>query len=219
MSSSGRRPQRRSHPGQHAVHVLPPRPQLPDQARRGADGHLPLRTDAGAAGQCGLLGGQRDRRCVEDGARAADGPCRQRDLRLLPYPQRSHRSVAGRLRHHRRPAHHGKWPADRRFGQRFRARLFPAPRGWASSCTTIRNIPPASRARSMPIRAAKTARMSRPRLSRRPTSLSPDSGFRMRALLKAMVEDTDYFNAPAPETGSAPDQARGAVKTGDSHED
>ena len=31
-----------------------------------------------------------------------------------------------------------------------------------------------------------------------------DSGFRMRALLKAMVEDKDYFNAPAPETGSAP---------------
>ena len=31
-----------------------------------------------------------------------------------------------------------------------------------------------------------------------------DSGFRMRALLKAMVEDKDYFNAPAPETGNAP---------------
>jgi hypothetical protein len=31
-----------------------------------------------------------------------------------------------------------------------------------------------------------------------------DSGFRMRALLKAMVEDKDYFNAPAPETTSAP---------------
>jgi hypothetical protein len=31
-----------------------------------------------------------------------------------------------------------------------------------------------------------------------------DSGFRMRALLKAMVEDKDYFNAPAPETASAP---------------
>jgi hypothetical protein len=29
-----------------------------------------------------------------------------------------------------------------------------------------------------------------------------DSGFRMRALLKAMVEDKDYFNAPAPETTS-----------------
>jgi len=29
-----------------------------------------------------------------------------------------------------------------------------------------------------------------------------DSGFRMRALLKAMVEDKDYFNTPAPETTS-----------------
>ena len=31
-----------------------------------------------------------------------------------------------------------------------------------------------------------------------------DSGFRMRALLKAMVEDKDYFNAPPPETSAAP---------------
>jgi hypothetical protein len=31
-----------------------------------------------------------------------------------------------------------------------------------------------------------------------------DSGFRMRALLKAMVEDKDYFNAQPPETTSAP---------------
>ena len=31
-----------------------------------------------------------------------------------------------------------------------------------------------------------------------------DSGFRMRSLLKAMVQDKDYFSAPAPETTSAP---------------
>ena len=31
-----------------------------------------------------------------------------------------------------------------------------------------------------------------------------DSGFRMRALLKAMVEDKDYFNAQPPETTAAP---------------
>jgi hypothetical protein len=31
-----------------------------------------------------------------------------------------------------------------------------------------------------------------------------DSGFRMRALLKAMVEDKDFFNASAPETPGAP---------------
>ncbi len=30
-----------------------------------------------------------------------------------------------------------------------------------------------------------------------------DSGFRMRALLKAMVEDKDFFNAPPPQTTSA----------------
>ncbi|HEX4637741.1 MAG TPA: DUF1592 domain-containing protein [Rhizomicrobium sp.] len=31
-----------------------------------------------------------------------------------------------------------------------------------------------------------------------------DSGFRMRSLLKAIVEDKDYFSAPTPETTSAP---------------
>ena len=31
-----------------------------------------------------------------------------------------------------------------------------------------------------------------------------DSGFRMRSLLKAMVEDKDFFSAPPPETTSAP---------------
>ena len=33
-----------------------------------------------------------------------------------------------------------------------------------------------------------------------------DSGFRMRALLKAVVEDKDYFSAPppSPETTTAP---------------
>ena len=35
-----------------------PGPLVPHQARRGADGHLPVRADPGPAGQCGLLGGQ-----------------------------------------------------------------------------------------------------------------------------------------------------------------
>ena len=74
-------------PRSRAEHVLPSRPQLADQARRGADGHLPVPADADPAGQCGFFHRQRHQQPqASHRARAADGACHHAHLCLLPHP-------------------------------------------------------------------------------------------------------------------------------------
>ena len=99
--------------------------------------------------------------------------------------QRSHGAFARGLRHHRRLSHDRERRADRCLGHHPGHRPSPAPRGWVSTCTTIRGIRPAWLEGFIPTAAASEVRPST--ISRTPTRRSRIPGFACARCSKAWL--------------------------------